>query len=419
MSFFRDLKEKYRQASPIVRFLIWLVIIGLLTVLLTLFPQFRWFAKEYLAASPTAQAGFLIFFFIYLVFSVFNLYDYHAKREKYEQERDEARLETEQAREQKREAEEALQQIEDRLARLAASEESIWDRQAPEHIPFRRKEDRKTRFLSMLNLKGGVGETTLSANLAACLCQMNPKFKVLLIDLDFQANLSTYCVDEQWLQFQWNNENTSTELLRTDLELKDFNRLCTSIQGLDNAKIIVANERLGQADFHAQARFAVQHEEVRFRYLLMHQWPEVHYEYDLVLFDCPPRITTSSVNAVACSDYVLVPTKLDDNSTSAIPRTLQWIKNRLSKISKAEVLGAVANETRSHGGNLISSQQGSRDFLSQMLSNLFPGASVFEETVKFVDAAVHTDPGVIGSLDTRVRTAFQPVAQELYERMFT
>jgi cellulose biosynthesis protein BcsQ len=414
----QQLKEMYRNAPPVVKLLIWLGLFALAAVAVTLLPQFRELARTYLSTDPTGQAAFLLFFSLYVLYSLYNLIEYNTKSEKYKQERDEARRELEVQKQEKEDYQQQLTQIEERLAKLAESEEPIWARPFTGAIPFRPKTQRRAKFVSMLNLKGGVGKTTLTANLAACLHLMNPNYKVLIVDLDFQGTLSSYCVAEDWLKAQWDNENTATQLLNPDLDSERMKRLLTSIKNLDGVQIIVANDTLEYADFQAQSRFFVhQNEEVRFQYLKLHEMPEIYYTYDLILFDCPPRITTSSVNAITCSDYILIPTKLDDNSILAMPRTFRWINKWLVRISEAKLLGVVANETHLFNKQLIKVHKSSYDHLSRMVLSQFPGVELFKNTVRHIGAAVHNEPGMVGCLNDSVREVIEPVAAELLGRL--
>jgi cellulose biosynthesis protein BcsQ len=92
-------------------------------------------------------------------------------------------------------------------------------------------------------------------------------------------------------------------------------------------------------------------QEVRFRFRGHLHQPEVFKEFDLVIFDCPPRPTTSTVNVLTCSGYVLIPTKLDLGSINAVPRTIRWLST-LKGISHAQLVGVVANHVRYHAGKL-------------------------------------------------------------------
>ena len=56
-----------------------------------------------------------------------------------------------------------------------------------------------------------------------------------------------------------------------------------------------------------------------------------HFNY--ALLDCPPRLTTACINALAASDYVLVPVLLDATSAERVPLLLEW----LGRLMKAQV----------------------------------------------------------------------------------
>lgn len=69
--------------------------------------------------------------------------------------------------------------------------------------------------------------------------------------------------------------------------------------------------------------------------------------FDVILIDCPPRWTTSSINAIACCDYVLIPTQLDRVSSEAVPRLLKWLRNlkptSAELYGQFEILGVIGN----------------------------------------------------------------------------
>ena len=65
---------------------------------------------------------------------------------------------------------------------------------------------------------------------------------------------------------------------------------------------------------------------------------------DVILIDCPPRLTAGSINALAASDYVLIPVLLEEDSAAAVPRMIAWLK-RFQSASCADlnILGVVGN----------------------------------------------------------------------------
>src|SRR5262245_41946837 len=53
---------------------------------------------------------------------------------------------------------------------------------------------------------------------------------------------------------------------------------------------------------------------------------EMSGKFDCVLLDCPPRLTTACINAVAASDYVLIPVVLDALSARSVPELLRSLQ---------------------------------------------------------------------------------------------
>ncbi len=98
--------------------------------------------------------------------------------------------------------------------------------------------ERKTRFISVVNLKGGVGKTTLTANLSAALAHNND-CNVLIIDLDYQRSLTSRCVDDsiysqlydesdihhRTVSFLLDDDTQTTQIMNTLLEMKNESRV--------------------------------------------------------------------------------------------------------------------------------------------------------------------------------------------------
>jgi cellulose biosynthesis protein BcsQ len=107
--------------------------------------------------------------------------------------------------------------------------------------------------------------------------------------------------------------------------------------------------------------------DARFLFRPLFHSQEVLSQYDFVLFDCPPRLTTACVNALGCSDFLLIPVLLEQGSVEALPRTLNWMP-RLPHVCKAQLLGVVANRVDFYGGKPVSSQKTVYDYLPETLT---------------------------------------------------
>src|SRR5262249_8149311 len=84
-----------------------------------------------------------------------------------------------------------------RIRRALTRDAQTWTEKVLSSVPDFRgldPEGRRTPIISVLNLKGGVGKTTTTANLGAALDTMG--YRVLFVDLDLQGSLSSLFLDE-------------------------------------------------------------------------------------------------------------------------------------------------------------------------------------------------------------------------------
>jgi cellulose biosynthesis protein BcsQ/DNA-directed RNA polymerase subunit RPC12/RpoP len=321
-----------------------------------------------------------------------------------------------------RSKESELKQIEENNFRLAEEgvKEDIWRRDVVGPPPFVDKEKRNACFVSLLNLKGGVGKTTLAANLGACLALMDKPLKVLLIDLDFQATLSNMSVEAATLLTARKMRHTTERLLDPQLNVVAFKQLLVGVNQAVNGRIVIADDSLERLDFQTQAKFFLKPEyDARFLFRkVLHQRELTDY-FDVVIFDCPPRLTTSSVNALTTSDYVLVPTKLDERSFEAIPRTFAFL-NRLRPIAQPKIIGVVANEVQFwRRPKLLKAHEKGMGRLKELLKATDPDLYVFEAMVELsTDLAFPDEKNVVPCIHEDIRQVyFHAVALELRKRI--
>jgi cellulose biosynthesis protein BcsQ len=289
--------------------------------------------------------------------------------------------------------------------------------QAPNRVPM---QDRVARIISVINLKGGVGKTTLTANLAAVLASTGRVGRILIVDLDFQHTLSDLCVDGALRQVAFANRLTSERLLKGKCaDAERISKISLPMKGCPTVLVVPAHEFLQRADVIAEARFLLRRDDsLRFRYVSLFQESSSAMHYDLILFDCPPRLTASSINALACSDHVLIPTRLDEASIPAVSRVLQWL-DKLAEVSHASPLGVVANDVQFHAGKLVQLYQKNYEGLVAAMADSGVGGDIVFESVVRSHRSIPPAPGaVLPSLcDGTVRGYFLPVAEELLQRL--
>ena len=264
------------------------------------------------------------------------------------------------------------QKAEERLERVLKASSSIWTRPTelkPPKIPqFTPIENRppapgggKTRIVSFINLKGGVGKTTLTANLVAAFAsgnfrdldgRANRPARVLVVDLDFQGTLSQRCAEPLVLQGAYPKGLTAAKLLDTRSEAKvAFDELTVPFLGFPNASLIPADETLDDKDVRRLNELASRRLETRYYHRIWFHQPEIFAKYDFIFFDCPPRLTASSVGALVASDRVFMPTAPESFDVNAVNRTMNWLgKTRKNLNLSVQFGGAILNRTNNEKG---------------------------------------------------------------------
>lgn len=177
------------------------------------------------------------------------------------------------------------------------------------------------KVIAIANQKGGVGKTTTTVNLGACLAQAGQR--VLIIDIDPQGNsTSGLGIDKKAVR------RSTYDVLVRDLELRDV-AVVTSIPGLH---VIPATMDLAGAEVEL---VGVAEREFRLRKSLA----DVRAEYDFVIIDCPPSLGLLTVNALTAADSVIVPIQCEFYALEGLTQlmnTIRLVQNRLNRQLQVE-----------------------------------------------------------------------------------
>lgn len=171
------------------------------------------------------------------------------------------------------------------------------------------------RVIAIANQKGGVGKTTTSINLAACLGEAGKK--VLLIDIDPQGNTSSgvgISKDD--------TENTIYQVLLGKCSMEE------AIQHdvFENLDIVPSNVNLAGAEIEL---IEIENRE----YILKNAIATVSDRYDYIIMDCPPSLSMLTVNGMTASDTVLVPIQCEYyalEGLSQLIHTVNLVKKKLN-----------------------------------------------------------------------------------------
>lgn len=164
------------------------------------------------------------------------------------------------------------------------------------------------RIIAIANQKGGVGKTTTSVNLSACLAHLGKK--VLLIDTDPQGNATSGVgVNKGEVK------NCIYNILIDDVEVKDV-VLSTKVENLD---VIPATISLAGAEIELVSTIS---REVRMK----HAIEETKDIYDYVIIDCPPSLGLLTINALTASDAILIPVQCEYYALEGLSQLLSTIR---------------------------------------------------------------------------------------------
>lgn len=180
------------------------------------------------------------------------------------------------------------------------------------------------RIIAVANQKGGVGKTTTTINLSACLAEQGQK--VLVIDVDPQGNTTSGLgIDKN------NTENTVYELMLGEASIDD----CIYKSVMDDLDVIPSNVNLAGAEIDL---IDIDDRE----YILKKIVNSLKQKYDFILLDCPPSLSMLTVNAMTAANTVLVPIQCEYyalEGLSQLIRTINLVKQKLNP--ELEIEGVV------------------------------------------------------------------------------
>ena len=178
------------------------------------------------------------------------------------------------------------------------------------------------KIIAIANQKGGVGKTTTSINLAACLAELNKR--VLVIDSDPQGNTSSGLgIDKNQLEYTFYDlliDNATFEQVKIEIDYFEKLHILPSNIELSGAEIEIVNKDNRE-------------------YLLKQILDKVNDEYDYILVDCPPSLNMLTINALTAADTILVPLQCEYSALEGLSQllyTINLVQKKLNPSLKIE-----------------------------------------------------------------------------------
>ncbi|AFZ34711.1 cobyrinic acid ac-diamide synthase [Stanieria cyanosphaera PCC 7437] len=289
--------------------------------------------------------------------------------------------------------------------------------------------------ISTVNMKGGVGKTTLTVNLATCLAKNHGK-RVLVLDLDSQISATLSLISPHDFAKMRKKRRTLSYLIDqvispnpwSKLEIQDliYANIC-NIEGLEllPGDIELYDEYLVSEMLHKKA---LEEDEQEFekiwdnfeRILIKQIVDQVIDDYDFIIMDCAPGYNLLTRSGIAASNYYLLPARPEPLSLVGI----QLLERRIAKLKESHqnieplninLLGIVF--VLSAGGLMgryykqVMKRVRDDYYPSQLFTNSIPMDVNVAKAVDLFTPAVIAMPNSVGS------KAFVKLTEELIEKV--
>ena len=199
-------------------------------------------------------------------------------------------------------------------------------------------------IISTVNMKGGVGKTTLTVNVATCLAKHHGK-KVLVLDLDAQISATLSLISPHEFAKIRKKRRTLSYIIDGIVRPNPYAKLtindiiCKSICDLDNLELLpgdieLYDEYVISAMLHKEAvnggsSDKFEHIWNRFERVLVNKIiSPVLENYDYIIIDCAPGYNLLTRSAIAASDFYFLPARPEPLSLVGI----QLLERRINKL---------------------------------------------------------------------------------------
>lgn len=247
-------------------------------------------------------------------------------------------------------------------------------------------------IISIANEKGGVAKTTTAISLGAALAENS--IRVLLIDLDSQANLSLALgIEPSNVQFSMANVFMGTATLQSII-------LETTVPGLS---LIPSNKEMGMSERLLPTKR-------NYEGIINKALSDSSIKYDFILMDCPPFLGAVTLNALIASNLLLIPTQSEYFSVYALRNLMgliRWVRTRNNPhLTYRLLLTMFDRRNRIH-----------KTLSEQLRTNFGDGVlnTIIEIDTKLRESSVAGMPIIHHAPKSRATSQYRALAQEIIE----
>ncbi|KPB04473.1 MULTISPECIES: ParA family protein [Bacillaceae] len=247
------------------------------------------------------------------------------------------------------------------------------------------------RIIAIANQKGGVGKTTTSVNLGACLAYIGKR--VLLVDVDPQGNATSGVGIEKAEVHQ-----CIYDILVEDVEAKKA-ILSTKVE---NLSIIPATIQLAGAEIELVPTIS---REVRLKRAL----DDVKHLFDYIIIDCPPSLGLLTINALTASDAVVIPVQCEYyalEGLSQLLNTVRLVQKHLNKELMIDGVLLTMLDARTNLGIQVI-EEVKKYFQDKVYRTIIP------RNVRLSEAPSHGEPIIIYDPKSRGAEVYLDLAKEV------